>query len=71
MVSMMFGNPKIIFTDGDRQMTQAIQSSFPSLTHLLCTFPLYNFFWKKLGLLLWVKKNTGMNSPTCGGNFAN
>ena len=69
--STVFGEPKIIFTDGDKQMARAIQNSFPSSTHLLCTFHLYKNFFEKVRPVFWVKKMTGMNFPTCGGNFVN
>ena len=46
--STMFGNPRIIFTDGDKQMAQAIRKSFPSSTHLLCTFHLYKNLFEKV-----------------------
>ena len=55
--STVFGEPKIIFTDSDKQMARAIQNSFPSSTHLLCTFHLYKNFFKKVRPVFLGKKN--------------
>ena len=55
--STVFGEPKIIFTDGDKQMARAIQNSFPSSTHLLCTFHLYKNFFEKVRPVFLGKKN--------------
>ena len=46
--SATFGDPKIIFTDGGKQMARVIKCTFTLLTHLLRTFHLYKNFFEKV-----------------------
>ena len=64
-----FGDPNIIFTDGDKQMARAIKCTFTSSTHLLCTFHLYKNFFEKVRPA-FIGKFEYWDELTCmGGNY--
>jgi hypothetical protein len=50
------GAPKVIFSDGDIAMAQAVEQFWPDVIHLLCTFHIWKNFYQHVHPLFQGKK---------------